>query len=693
MLRPQLHRWAVLSLICLTGLLAYGQDETLLLGQLGSGDEAVREKAHEALTLKGGAVLGMLFDRMNRENQTANLWAKQTAERIVFQTAKSGTDKERRVVENALLFVVECGYGYPPKDLAFEYLSLIGGKNSVPVLAKILNDPKHREKARWTLERIPDKSATLALIEAFETTDDLEWKAVSLNALKSRGDTAAKSTVIKAIQHFDRGVRLAGINAAARIPSQEIEEALWGAYETGQEKENQAINIALLELAETWIEKNNQESAEAIYRRLYEKSGSPLIRIASLIGLAHSAPEKAVPDLLAALKSSDNKLQGAAKEQLADLPGENITHLLVDSLNRTKAGERAALITIIGERGDSAASTATPALIQIAKDAFSKGNAEEAQAAAYALTRIPGADTTAAIISAMDDAPPSLQAAWIWVLGERADQMALPTVLKAANHSEIGVRIAALLALSRFSDPNAALVLLPALGHTDQRLRNAAAQAAAQVSVALEKSGEKQKAVDLCIFAARATTDNAPLQQLAKRLLSLDAPETLTDIAAQNGFVVRWSVTGPFPDRNKLITTDVFPVEKSIDLSTPIELNGKSFPWKAVEITDPFGCLDLQTTVAAIDNGGCYLYAEVTSDKERDVLFKIGSDDDAFCWLNNQSVLKHEGGRHWAPDQDVIQVHLKKGVNTILLKVLNAGSEWAASLRITDLNHKPIRLQ
>jgi hypothetical protein len=83
----------------------------------------------------------------------------------------------------------------------------------------------------------------------------------------------------------------------------------------------------------------------------------------------------------------------------------------------------------------------------------------------------------------------------------------------------------------------------------------------------------------------------------------------------------------------------------------------------------------------------CYLVADEARD---DLLLKIGSDDQVKVSLNGQEILRVDRPRALAIDEDVISnVALKKGVNVLVLQVINEARDWAACARLTDLAGKP----
>jgi len=165
------------------------------------------------------------------------------------------------------------------------------------------------------------------------------------------------------------------------------------------------------------------------------------------------------------------------------------------------------------------------------------------------------------------------------------------------------------------------------------------------------------------------------------------------DIAARAGFVGHWWVLGPLSDRKKMMEGDAIATDGPVDPAAEVRVDDKTHRWKYMPVDDPQGMLNLEEDLAKKNDCGAYAYAEVTSDVARDVLFKMGSDDSVFCWLNGDLVHKFTGDRGYAPDQDTVETRLKAGRNTILMKVINNRSHWAAGLRITDRDGNPLQLE
>ncbi|MCX5758092.1 MAG: hypothetical protein NTU83_06230 [Candidatus Hydrogenedentes bacterium] len=78
---------------------------------------------------------------------------------------------------------------------------------------------------------------------------------------------------------------------------------------------------------------------------------------------------------------------------------------------------------------------------------------------------------------------------------------------------------------------------------------------------------------------------------------------------------------------------------------------------------------------------------------EGDALLQVGSNDGFKCWCNGHEAGRFDGGRLYVPDQDALKVHLKEGVNTILMKVSQEGGGWAFGVRVTDPGGKPLSME
>ena len=79
-----------------------------------------------------------------------------------------------------------------------------------------------------------------------------------------------------------------------------------------------------------------------------------------------------------------------------------------------------------------------------------------------------------------------------------------------------------------------------------------------------------------------------------------------------------------------------------------------------------------------------YAFATIELAAPSDALFGLGSDDAVKVWLNGRLVHRNWTERAVRLDDDILRLHLNKGINRLLLKVQNRGGGWGFSLRAID---------
>jgi DUF1680 family protein len=72
-----------------------------------------------------------------------------------------------------------------------------------------------------------------------------------------------------------------------------------------------------------------------------------------------------------------------------------------------------------------------------------------------------------------------------------------------------------------------------------------------------------------------------------------------------------------------------------------------------------------------------YMFRNITASKVATLPVYLGSNDGIQVWFNGERVLARDIGRKAAPDQDVINLNFKKGVNKLLVKINNRAAGHA----------------
>ena len=80
------------------------------------------------------------------------------------------------------------------------------------------------------------------------------------------------------------------------------------------------------------------------------------------------------------------------------------------------------------------------------------------------------------------------------------------------------------------------------------------------------------------------------------------------------------------------------------------------------------------------ENKVAYAWTQFSSPVAQKVQMGVAYDDAFVGWLNGQEVAR--GTANWASslDQEVVEVDLKAGVNTLLLRVANGRTKWDAAV-------------
>lgn len=104
-------------------------------------------------------------------------------------------------------------------------------------------------------------------------------------------------------------------------------------------------------------------------------------------------------------------------------------------------------------------------------------------------------------------------------------------------------------------------------------------------------------------------------------------------------------------------------------------------PFQAETNLGQFWRLELDKVIGG-DRRVVYLRSQMWSEKAQQARLETGSDDGIKIWLNGKMVFVNDISRGCAPGDDVVDVSLQKGWNTLMLKVVNKSGGWAACARV-----------
>jgi putative membrane-bound dehydrogenase-like protein len=135
-------------------------------------------------------------------------------------------------------------------------------------------------------------------------------------------------------------------------------------------------------------------------------------------------------------------------------------------------------------------------------------------------------------------------------------------------------------------------------------------------------------------------------------------------------------VVGPFPAAGmaEALGKEFGPEAVPFDAALKFRAGDKMLPWGTIR-PDAKGYFDLMALHGTTGtNSASYMYAEVESPADQDAELLLGTDDGTKLWVNGKMLFTHSKAVAAAPGQDKVPLKLKKGTNTVLLKVANGNN-------------------
>ncbi len=151
-------------------------------------------------------------------------------------------------------------------------------------------------------------------------------------------------------------------------------------------------------------------------------------------------------------------------------------------------------------------------------------------------------------------------------------------------------------------------------------------------------------------------------------------------------FVNQFQVIGPFGCKDCNNFNEAFPPEKEIDFKAEYDSFSGKVKWQTLSIDEHTGYLDFTKYFKPKDWVCAYAFCKIVCPKAQPAQIRLGTNDMGALWFNGEKILSQNIERSAVLDDDIIPIQLKKGENTILIKVCNTELNWGLYLRITDEN-------
>jgi len=409
--------------------------------------------------------------------------------------ARKDDPQAKKKTEAALLRFVQGSPAPGGMMAACRALSLIGGPESVPVLAALVLKPETTDAARFALERIPAGEAERALLLALDRSQS-DVRRGLVFSLGEREFAAAVPALTRLAAGKDLSLAADAVKALGKIGGSDAINSLNAATAKAGALLKSEIASALLLAAESALRAGDKASAASVYDRVFAADISPVSRQAAFRGkIAAAAEGKAmilralagreallyapalamvpasfgpgeigrVAELMARLPE-DARIQLTAI--LAKYPAENVRSFLLAAAESPSLNVRLAAFRSITDAGDG------KSVVFLATKAARTSGAEQ-DAARKALARLKGEDADDAVLAHLiKTSDNAVKAELVQAAGARRIAGAKPVLLDMVKSAPPALKsraAAALRAVAGTADIPDLLALLPGLGDETAR--------------------------------------------------------------------------------------------------------------------------------------------------------------------------------------------------------------------------------
>ncbi len=384
--------------------------------------------------------------------------------------------------EAELIGVLESDASFKEKSDACRELGMIGTKDSVAPLVKLLGDEKLSHMARYGLEPNPDPAVDAAFREALGKLKGRALVGV-IGSIGVRRDAEAVKALAKKLRDSDLEVAQAAARALGSIGNPDAAGALKGALASAAASNKAALYEGLFRCAENLAERGDRLKAVGIYDNLLKVKEPHQVRSGALRGAILVRGKQGLGLLRESLYVDDYILFSAAVQTSMEMPGSKVTKVLASALKDLAADKQILVIQALGKRGDA---TALPEIFAAAGSgdnvvrvaairslpeigdvsavpglalSLDDGDSEVAEAAQVALAAIPGKEVDAMVMAMLIGKNAKLRLVSIELMGRRRMVGNISALLKVADEEEGEVRPAGIKMVGELGGP----AQLPAL--------------------------------------------------------------------------------------------------------------------------------------------------------------------------------------------------------------------------------------
>ncbi len=541
--------------------------------------------------------------------------------------------------------------------------------------------------------QLPSRKATIALGEELPKLT-VDGQVALIGGLVARGDVLARPAVIKATSSKSARIRIAAIQALGSLGNATTVPLLAELAAKGDAAHSDAAREALKSLPGKTVD-------QAILWAL--KSSEAPTTVELIRGLTAREATWAVPELIETASEADQSVRIQAYVALGALAEPRFLDKLVALLLEVKSKE----VRAVAE--DAVASCArragnNDAQIRPVVAAMARAKIPARCSFLRVLAKIGGPNALAIIRKDRKHKSDKVRDAVIRALAESKDPVFADDLLEIAagssdeEHHLITLRGYLRLAAAKVekTPPAAASMYGKALRvarriedkksilSTLSEVHHLAALKTVMGSLDEDKIREEAAASAVSICNVIAAMHRHEVTEALGKVLEADANKKtktqaksiLKRLERCQDHILVWQVAGPYTE-NRKTPGQLMAVAFEPESDSPVEwrpilaVTDHTRPW-AVVLSKAF---EGRNRVA-------YVRTRIWSHEDRDARLEMGSDDGLKAWFNGSQVCEANQLRRLTRGQTKAKVKLKKGWNTLMIKVTQGSGDWSVCARI-----------
>jgi hypothetical protein len=158
----------------------------------------------------------------------------------------------------------------------------------------------------------------------------------------------------------------------------------------------------------------------------------------------------------------------------------------------------------------------------------------------------------------------------------------------------------------------------------------------------------------------------------------------VAEVEKAPSYVTDWQVIGPFDNKDRAGFDTVYVPEQEINLAGEYTgLGGAPVRWSATE-PGRTGYVDFAKILKPAEGGVAYAWREFEVAEDTTLNVALGSNDGVKLWLNGELLLSSKASRVARPGDEQLTLPLKKGKNSVLLKIDQIAGGWGLYFAVEE---------